>query len=160
MMDVAVPAQGTTNYYSVTAYNAAGGESLPSNEISFAVKGNSMPIATAASVAVLEDGSASITLAGTDQDGYSVNYPAEYRKLGINSKDLKDITEYTSGARYNASQMQDLIDDAIEYVKAGSLRQVKDKQPIAVYLVATALLLYFIDTVVRRVNELRRLRNA
>ena len=54
--------------------------------------------------------------------------------------------------------MQDLIDDAIEYVRAGSLKQVTEKEPIAVYFVACALGLYFLDTVVRRINELKRLK--
>ncbi|MFZ2456541.1 MAG: vWA domain-containing protein [Candidatus Altiarchaeia archaeon] len=98
------------------------------------------------------------TASGVDQDGYSVNYPLEYGELGINAKELKDITESTKGARYNASKMQDLIDDAIEYVRAGSLKEVKEKQPIAVYFVACALGLYFIDTVIRRINELKRLK--
>ena len=98
------------------------------------------------------------TASSSDQDGYSVNYPIEYGQLGINSKELKDITESTKGARYNASKMQDLIDDAIDYVRAGSLKQVTEKEPIAIYFVACALGLYFIDTVVRRINELKRLK--
>jgi Mg-chelatase subunit ChlD len=98
------------------------------------------------------------TAGASDQDGYSVNYPGEYGMLGINAKELKDITEYTKGARYNASEMQDLIDDAIEYVRAGSLKEVKEKEPIAAYFVACALGLYFIDTVIRRINELKRLK--
>jgi Mg-chelatase subunit ChlD len=100
------------------------------------------------------------TASGIDQDGFSVNYPIEYGNLGINAKELKDITESTKGARYNASEMQKLIDDAIEYVRAGSLKEVKEKEPIAIYFVACALGLYFIDTVIRRINELKRLKKA
>jgi hypothetical protein len=99
-----------------------------------------------------------VSASGSDKDGYAVNYPPEYGMLGINVKALKDITESTSGARYNASEKQHLIDDAIEYVKAGSLKEVKEKEPVAIYFVALALCLFFIDTVVRRVNELKRLK--
>jgi hypothetical protein len=99
-----------------------------------------------------------VSSVGTDQDGYSVNYPAEYGQLGINEKGLRDMTEYTGGKRYNSSQVQDLIDDAIAYVRAGSLKETKELDPIAMYFVLAALGLYFLDTVVRRINELRRLK--
>jgi len=95
---------------------------------------------------------------GQDQDGYSVNYPIEYGQLGINTKDLKDIAGYTSGRVYNSSQTQELIDDAVAYIRAKSLNETKEKQMVAVYFVIAALSLYFIDTVVRRVNELKRLK--
>lgn len=95
---------------------------------------------------------------GSDVDGYSVNYPEEFEQLGINTNDLKDITDYTKGAMYNSSKMQGLIDDAIEYVRVGSLKEITEKEPIAVYFVACALGLFFIDTVVRRINELKRLK--
>ena len=99
-----------------------------------------------------------VTASGTDKDAYTVNYAQEYAELGINTQELKDITEYTSGATYNASQTQTLIDDAIAYVKQGTLKEIQTKQPIAVYFIAAALGLFFLDTVVRRINELKRLK--
>ncbi len=99
-----------------------------------------------------------VTASGMDKDAYTVNYAQEYAELGINTQELKDITDYTSGARYNASQTQDLIDDAIAYVKQGSLKEIQQKDSIAIYFVAAALGLFFIDTVIRRINELKRLK--
>jgi uncharacterized membrane protein len=99
-----------------------------------------------------------VTSSGVDEDAYTVNYPREYGELGINAKELKDITDYASGARYNASQAQDLIDDAIEYVKRGTLKEVRQKYPLEIYFIAAVIGLYFLDTLVRRINELKRLR--
>ncbi|MCW1886467.1 Ig-like domain-containing protein [Luteolibacter flavescens] len=68
--------QGTTYYFTVVAYNAAGQTSAPSSEVTYTVPGlpNTAPSAGSFSLSLVEDGQASVTLSGTDAEGDTLSY--------------------------------------------------------------------------------------
>ncbi|MEA3254583.1 MAG: VWA domain-containing protein, partial [Candidatus Altiarchaeota archaeon] len=99
-----------------------------------------------------------LTPEAEDTDAVAVNYPTEFSRLGINSEELTEITKPGNGRTYNSTQIKQLRDDAIEYIKKGSLKRVKREKPLHIYLIAAALILYFIDVVIRRIKEIMRLR--
>jgi len=95
---------------------------------------------------------------GEDADAVAVNYPVEYARLGANTEELAAITSATGGKSYNASQIKELREDAIEYIRQGSMKKVEDRKPLEAYFAAAALFLFFVDVVIRRIKEIRRLR--
>ncbi len=93
-----------------------------------------------------------------DIDGIAVNYPVEYSSLGVNFDVLSRITELTNGRLYNMSQIGSLEEDAVEYVKKVSLHDVRNKTDISTYLLITALSIFFIDAVIRRINDILKIK--
>ncbi|MCK5139576.1 MAG: VWA domain-containing protein, partial [Thermodesulfovibrionia bacterium] len=95
---------------------------------------------------------------GEDTDGIAVNYPIEYSHLGINEGELMRISREANGKSYNSSHIEELEEDIIEYVRKESVRTSIVKIPIGIYFIAAALALFFIDAVIRKIKEIRRLK--
>jgi hypothetical protein len=68
--------QGTTYYFVVVAYNAAGVTSQPSSVVSYTVPGtpNSAPTATSFALVVAEDSQVAATLSGSDPESDPLSY--------------------------------------------------------------------------------------
>ncbi len=94
-----------------------------------------------------------------DTDAIAVNYPREYSELGVDTETLRAIAELTGGGVYNESEVEELKEDVVEFARRGSLKETVNKIPLQLYLMAAALLLFFVDTVVRRVRDVRRRRS-
>lgn len=84
---------------------------------------------------------------------YHVNYPKEYERLGI-SEELQEAVEMTDGIIFSNPSAQEVIAHAQE---TSRLKQLDDQQVRWPFLLA-ALVLFFVEVVVRRVQEIRRLR--
>ena len=93
-----------------------------------------------------------------DTDAIAVNYPVEFSRLGINREGLSEITTLTNGMIYNSSQIEQLEDDAMKFIREGSLKRIKEKIPLHLYFMIAAVSLFFIDVVIRRIREIMRLR--
>ncbi|RLI84860.1 MAG: hypothetical protein DRO76_06250, partial [Candidatus Altiarchaeales archaeon] len=93
-----------------------------------------------------------------DTDAIAVNYPVEFSRLGINREGLSEITTLTNGMIYNSSQIEQLEDDAMKFIKEGSLKRIKEKIPLHLYFMIATVSLFFIDVVIRRIREIMRLR--
>ncbi|OYT25859.1 MAG: hypothetical protein B6U97_04855, partial [Candidatus Altiarchaeales archaeon ex4484_96] len=89
-----------------------------------------------------------------DIDGIAVNYPIEYNQLGANTETLTQITQSTNGKIYNISQINQLIEDALEYAHKTTQQQTKEKTNIIPHLLLITLAIYFLDTILRRINEI------
>ena len=90
-------------------------------------------------------------------DGIAVNYPAEYSALGVNSDVLSRIAELTNGRVYSTSEIDLLKEDALEYAKRASKKEIRDKTDIGLYLLIAALSIFFTDAIIRRINDILRL---
>jgi len=94
---------------------------------------------------------------GSDTDSIAVNYLAEYSRLGVNREDLSRLTRTTRGLIYDMSQLEELEQDIISYAREGTLRKTVKKNPLVMYFAILALLIFFTDVIVRRVQEIRRM---
>ncbi len=91
-----------------------------------------------------------------DTDAVAVNYPTEYSRLGVNREKLSSVTRTTGGRVYNMSQLKELEQDAVRYAQEGSMKKTIRKNSLAPYIAILALLIFFIDVVVRRIHEIRK----
>ncbi len=89
-----------------------------------------------------------------DVDGIAVNYPAEFSSLGLNDDVLSRIAELTDGRLYTASEIDSLMEDAIEYAKQASKKEIREKTDIGLFLLIAALTIFFIDAIIRRINDI------
>jgi len=84
----------------------------------------------------------------------SVNYPAEYRDVGVNP-DLRKRVESTGGNIYTVSQAKAL------YIKHnGETATYKTREAVSfnVYLLLLALILFLAEVIYRRVTEIKELK--
>ncbi len=95
---------------------------------------------------------------GEDTDAFAIDIPREHRNLGINTEELNTITGLTGGKTYSTTERDKLKKDILEYAKKGSYRETIQKTPIQIYLTATALSLFFLDVITRRILDIIRLR--
>jgi len=95
--------------------------------------------------------------AGEDTDAVAVNYPAEYSRLGVNRAELGRITRATRGLVYDLSQLEELENDLVRYAREGSMKEVVKRNSLVIYFAGLALLIFFIDVIIRRIQEIRRL---
>ena len=91
-----------------------------------------------------------------DEDAAAVNYPLEYDRVGINHAMLNSVAEATGGEIYYMDEVEG-IGDYISEKK--STQRVREKEYIGIYFIASALTLFFIDVVLRRIKEILRLRS-
>jgi len=94
---------------------------------------------------------------GEDSDAVAVNYQKEYSRLGVDRGELRKITGATRGLIYDMSQLEGLEDDLVRYAREGSMKEVVKKNSLVIYFAGLALLIFFIDIVIRRIQEIRRL---
>ncbi|MBN2014303.1 MAG: VWA domain-containing protein [Candidatus Altiarchaeota archaeon] len=95
---------------------------------------------------------------GEDTDAIAVDMPLEYRKLGVDTEELKTITAITQGRVYDSSEIGKLEADVLEYIRESSSSKTLEKTPLHTYFMAAALGLFFLDVVSRRILDIIRLR--
>ncbi|MBM3309196.1 MAG: VWA domain-containing protein [Candidatus Altiarchaeales archaeon] len=95
---------------------------------------------------------------GGDNSGISVNYPTEYAKTGPDLQVLSSIAREANGRMYETTEMEQLKADLLEKIKKLSTKTIEEEKPLYPYLIGLMLALYFIDTAIRRIQEIRRLR--
>ncbi len=89
-----------------------------------------------------------------DVDGIAVNYPLEYRQLGVNQETLSQIAEQTGGRIYNITQQKQIEEDALEYAQETTKQETREKTDLTPYLLIAALGIYFLDAISRRIHDI------
>ena len=91
-------------------------------------------------------------VAGSDKDldAAAVNYPREYSNLDINEDPLRRMAAAAGGRLYADNEADVLISDILGKVKESTSKEVKDPKDLWPYLAGLALLIYFLDTAIRR----------
>ncbi|OYT53101.1 MAG: hypothetical protein B6U72_06875 [Candidatus Altiarchaeales archaeon ex4484_2] len=93
-----------------------------------------------------------------DIDGIAVNYPLEYKQLGVNQETLSQIAEQTGGRIYNTTQQKQIEEDALKYAQETTKQETREKTDITPYLLIAALGIYFLDALLRRIHDIMKSR--
>lgn len=93
-----------------------------------------------------------------DISGYplAVNYPLEYLEVGLN-KDIESLILATGGKIYTEKEARALL---LKDARQNSERESNDPVSLKVYVLLAALVLYLGEILVRRIREMRRLKQA
>ena len=91
-----------------------------------------------------------------DSCTFAVNYPEEYGEFEINKDLLKKLAEVTGGKNYDSSQLDELQDEITNFTIEESSGIVIQKTNLMIYFILGALCLFFLDIVIRRINEIVR----
>jgi len=94
----------------------------------------------------------------SDRSSFSVNYPREFKTLGTDLSALKVIAESTGGDVIDESTLSELVNKIREINSKASKKHVFEEKHLHKYLLSLALLLFFLDTALRRVKEIFKLR--
>ncbi|MDD5111040.1 MAG: VWA domain-containing protein [Candidatus Altiarchaeota archaeon] len=95
---------------------------------------------------------------GSDQSGIAANYPTEYSKLTPNYDELSTIARAANGRLIHQEELNALEQDIAQQMKRLSTKTTEETKPLYIYLAAAALLIYITDAVIKRIQEIRRLR--
>jgi uncharacterized membrane protein len=98
------------------------------------------------------------TMEGKDSSGIAVNYPAEYRMLSPDLERLSAITTATNRRLYYESELSQLESDVLAQMKQLATKTTTNEKPLYLYIIAIMIFIYFADAVVRRILDIRRLR--
>ena len=92
-----------------------------------------------------------------DISGYplAVNYPLEYRDVGLN-KDIEPLILETGGKIYTETEARDFL---LKDAKQNSLKESDEPVSLRVYVLLAALILYLTEIIARRIKEMRKLTN-
>lgn len=90
-----------------------------------------------------------------DISGYplAVNYPLEYRDIGLN-KDIEPLIIATGGKIYTEQEARALL---LKDARENSQREVTEPVSLKVYILLLALLIYLSEIVARRLKEMKKL---
>ncbi|KKG17569.1 von Willebrand factor A [Methanosarcina sp. 2.H.T.1A.6] len=93
-----------------------------------------------------------------DISGYplAVNYPREYLEVGLN-KDIEPLILATGGKIYTEKEARALL---LKDARQNSERESNEPVSLKVYVLLAALVLYLGEILVRRIREMRRLKQA
>ena len=93
-----------------------------------------------------------------DISGYplAVNYPLEYLEVGLN-KDIEPLILATGGKIYTEKEARALL---LKDARQNSERESNDPVSLKVYVLLAALVLYLGEILVRRIREMRRLKQS
>ncbi|KKG07874.1 vWA domain-containing protein [Methanosarcina sp. 2.H.A.1B.4] len=93
-----------------------------------------------------------------DISGYplAVNYPREYLEVGLN-KDIESLILATGGKIYTEKEARALL---LKDARQNSERESNEPVSLKVYVLLAALVLYLGEILVRRIREMRRLKQA
>ncbi|AKB37516.1 hypothetical protein MSSAC_2926 [Methanosarcina siciliae C2J] len=93
-----------------------------------------------------------------DISGYplAVNYPLEYRDVGLNN-DIKPLILSTGGEIYTEKEARAFL---LKDARQNSEREATEPVSLKVYVLLAALLLYLGEVLVRRIREMRKLKQA
>jgi len=94
---------------------------------------------------------------GSDSTGFSVNYPKEYERTGVDLEVLDKLARLSQGRIYTSGESMALTQDVVYDVKNRSEVKSQEKKPVTLYFLAAALGLYFADACARRINEILHL---
>lgn len=97
---------------------------------------------------------------GSDSSSVAVNYPREYRALGINTNVLSRVAGATGGNYYTSGETSELKMDILNYAKRMSTSRIIEKKQLWMYFALSALALFFLDVVVRRIRNIIRLKGT
>lgn len=95
---------------------------------------------------------------GADTSGMAVNYPIEYAKLTPDLDELSTIARAANGKLYYTTELQELEGEILEQMKKLSTKTITEEKPLYPYIIALIILIYFADTAIRRIQDIRRLR--
>ncbi|MBN2518849.1 MAG: VWA domain-containing protein [Candidatus Altiarchaeota archaeon] len=95
-----------------------------------------------------------------DSCTFAVNYPEEYREFDLDLDLLKTMAEVTGGRNYDESQLDQLQEDITKFTVQKSTGIEVKKTNMMLYFVLLALSLFFIDIVIRRINEILKGRSG
>ena len=90
-----------------------------------------------------------------DISGYplAVNYPLEYRDIGLN-KDIEPLIIATGGKIYTEQDARALL---LKDARENSQREVTEPVGLKVYILLLALLIYLSEIIARRLKEMKKL---
>ena len=90
-----------------------------------------------------------------DISGYplAVNYPLEYRDIGLN-KDIEPLIIATGGKIYTEQEARALL---LKDARENSQREVTEPVGLKVYILLLALLIYLSEIIARRLKEMKNL---
>lgn len=93
-----------------------------------------------------------------DLSGYplAVNYPLEYRDIGLN-EDVESLILATGGKIYTEKDARALL---LKDARQNSERQSDEPVSLKVYVLLAALVLYLGEIIARRIKEMNKLKNA
>jgi hypothetical protein len=91
---------------------------------------------------------------GEDFDAAAVNYPQEFRNLGVDEDGLRRISAETGTRLYGMQELDTLVEDILTNVRESSKKRVYDKKELWTYFATAALIIYFLDAVARRLIKL------
>jgi uncharacterized membrane protein len=93
-----------------------------------------------------------------DISGYplAVNYPLEYRDIGLN-KDIEPLILATGGKIYTEKDARALL---LKDARQNSEREASEPVSLKVYVLLAALVLYLSEILARRIKEMRKLQKA
>ncbi|WP_440947508.1 hypothetical protein ACSAZL_04340 [Methanosarcina sp. T3] len=93
-----------------------------------------------------------------DISGYplAVNYPLEYRDVGLNN-DIKPLILSTGGEIYTEKEARAFL---LKDARQNSEREATEPVSLKIYVLLAALALYLGEVLVRRIREMRRLKQA
>jgi len=95
-----------------------------------------------------------------DLDGIALNYPLEYKQLGVNQQTLTQIAEQTGGRVYNTTEQEKIEEDALKYAQEKTKQENREKTDLTFYLLISALAIYFLDALLRRLHDIMKSRKA
>lgn len=93
-----------------------------------------------------------------DISGYplAVNYPLEYLEVGLN-KDIESLIVATGGKIYTEKEARALL---LKDARQNSVKESNEPVSLKMYLLLAALVLYLGEVLVRRLREMKRLKQA
>ncbi|MFH1835334.1 MAG: VWA domain-containing protein [Methanobacteriota archaeon] len=97
---------------------------------------------------------------GADSTGFSVNYPKEFKDVGVDLEGLEKLARLSQGKLYVSGESLQLTQDVVFSVKNRSKVTSTEKNHLTLYFLAATLTLYFIDTAARRISDIIRLTGA
>ncbi len=94
------------------------------------------------------------TSSGSDLSAIALNYPLEYADLGINLEVLEKVALSANGRVYEPDEIEQLHKDILRLATLKATEEITEERELWLYFVITALTIYFIDVVVRRIFEI------
>lgn len=93
-----------------------------------------------------------------DISGYplAVNYPLEFRDVGVN-EDLASLILATGGKTYTEKEARALL---LKDARQNAEREVEEPQSLKPYFILAALLLFLGEVMVRRIREIKKLKKT
>jgi hypothetical protein len=86
----------------------------------------------------------------------AINYPEEYADFQMDTELLTAMAQISGGEVYQPGEIQKLLGDVSEYTVDESTGIVTERNNMQIWFTLMALLLFFSDVAVRRLNDIRK----